>query len=136
MTDYEAGDFLWRVKLDPWLASIWPLPDGLDSAALLYVRNIVYAIIHLGGTLDDNLPLIGQLVEIDRRLAAARRAVEIRDVTECSRAEMQPVGERHAAPRVLTSRATREARPAIGGSCGQPFGDQPRARHPRAARRS
>jgi hypothetical protein len=71
MSDDEAREFLMRVEADAWDAVDLPLPNGLDSAALRYVHDNVYGIIYsLDGTLDDNLPFIGRLAEIDRRLEA------------------------------------------------------------------
>jgi hypothetical protein len=68
--DEEARDFKESLEVDPWFAIELPLPDSLDLDGLRHARDIVYAIIHaLGGTLDDNLPFIGRLAEIDRRIA-------------------------------------------------------------------
>jgi hypothetical protein len=48
-----------------------PLPARLDIEMLREMRDTVYAIIQaLDGTLDESLPFIGRLVEIDRRIAA------------------------------------------------------------------
>jgi len=50
-----------------------PLPDGLDADALQRARIIVYALIRaLRCALDDALPIVGRLVEIDRGIAALR----------------------------------------------------------------
>jgi hypothetical protein len=55
---------------DPWFAIELPLPDELDLDGLRRTRDIVYAIIQaVGGTLDDSLPFIGLLAEIERRIA-------------------------------------------------------------------
>ena len=70
-----AHDFLREIELDPWswMAAGLPLPDGLDADALQRARVIVYALIHaLRCTLDYALPIVGRLVEIDRRIAALR----------------------------------------------------------------
>jgi len=49
------------------------IPADLD--ALRHARDILYAIIHsVRCTLDDALPMIGRLVEIDRRIAALKEA--------------------------------------------------------------
>ena len=72
MSDGKAWDFLMRVAVDKWNAVDLLLPDGLDIDGLRCVRDTVYAIIHaLDFTLDDSLPFIGRLAEIDRRLTAA-----------------------------------------------------------------
>lgn len=72
MSDFEALDFLRRVAVDAWDAVDLPLPNGLDIDDLRFLRDTVYAIIHaLDSTLDDSLPFIGRLAEIDRRLAVA-----------------------------------------------------------------
>jgi hypothetical protein len=48
------------------------LPEGLDVEKLRLLRVNVHAIIQaLDATLDDTLPVIGLLAEIDRRLKAA-----------------------------------------------------------------
>jgi hypothetical protein len=68
--DAAALYFMAGVEGDPWLALELPLPDQLALADLRRTRAIVYAIIQaLGGTLDDSLPFIGRLAEIDRRIA-------------------------------------------------------------------
>jgi hypothetical protein len=73
MSDVEALKFLMWVSVDAWHAVDSPLPDGFDIDDLRDLRDTVYAIIHaLDGTLDDNLPFIGRLAEIDRRDAAGR----------------------------------------------------------------
>jgi hypothetical protein len=65
-----AGKYLWLLWRDPWEVLELPLPDGLDRDQLQQVRMIVYAILHLLDlTLDEAIPLIGRLVQIDRRLA-------------------------------------------------------------------
>jgi hypothetical protein len=73
--DDEDRDFAYSIKIDPWLAVELPLPDNLDLDGLRLARDIVYAIIHaIRGTLEDNLPFIGRLVELDRRIALNERA--------------------------------------------------------------
>jgi len=69
--DDAARTFMVRTfDVDPWFAIELPLPDSLDIDDLRRVRDVVYAIIQaLGGTLDDSLPFIGRLAEIDRRIA-------------------------------------------------------------------
>jgi hypothetical protein len=68
--DEAARDFIDALICDPWFAIELPLPDQLALADLRRTRAIVYAIIQaLGGTLDDSLPFIGRLAEIDRRIA-------------------------------------------------------------------
>jgi hypothetical protein len=48
-----------------------PLPARLDIEMLRELRIAAYAIIQaLDGTLDESLPFIGRLVEINRRIAA------------------------------------------------------------------
>jgi hypothetical protein len=70
----EATSFFRDLSDDPWLAVELPLPAELDAEALRAVRAIVYAVIHaVDFTLDESTALIGRLVEIDRRLAAADR---------------------------------------------------------------
>ena len=71
--DEEARYFLEGIEFDPWTAAELPVPGGLDVDGLRRVWLIVHAIIHaLDCTLDECLPLIGRLVEIDRRLEAAQ----------------------------------------------------------------
>jgi hypothetical protein len=73
--DEAARDFIAALIADPWFAIELPLPDNLDLDGLRQTRDVVYAIIYgLGGTLDDNLPFIGRLAEIDRRIALNERA--------------------------------------------------------------
>lgn len=68
----EAAWFLLNLSNDPWLAAQLPLPAELDADALRAVRAIVYGVIQaVDFTLDESTALIGRLVEIDRRLAAA-----------------------------------------------------------------
>ena len=51
-----------------------PLADSLDLAALQELRPTVYALLHaLDFTLDEAIPIIGLLVEIDRRIALIER---------------------------------------------------------------
>jgi len=70
----EAASFLRDLSDDPWLAVELQLPAELDAEALRAARAIVYAVIHaVDFTLDESTTLIGRLVEIDRRLAAAER---------------------------------------------------------------
>jgi hypothetical protein len=71
----EAGRaFIDAVLYDPWCAIELPLPDQLDLDGLRQTRDAVYAIIQaVGGTLDDNLPFIGLLAELDRRIALNER---------------------------------------------------------------
>ena len=58
------------MRFDPWFAIEQPLPDGLDLDALQELRPTVYALLHaLDFTLDEAIPIIGLLVEIDRRIA-------------------------------------------------------------------
>ena len=65
-----ARYFIEGVRFDPWFAIEQPLPDGLDLAALQELRPTVYALLHaLDFTLDEAIPIIGLLVEIDRRIA-------------------------------------------------------------------
>jgi hypothetical protein len=67
--DAAARGFIEALLRDPWLAIELPLPDELDIDGLRRTRDIVYAIIQaLGGTLDDSLPLVGLLAEIERRI--------------------------------------------------------------------
>jgi hypothetical protein len=68
--DEAALYFMAGVEGDPWFVLEWPLPDNLDIDGLRRTRDIVYAIIQaVGGTLDDSLPFIGLLTEIDRHIA-------------------------------------------------------------------
>jgi len=68
----EAASFFRDLSDDPWLAVELPLPAELDAEALRAVRAIVYAVIHaVDFTFEESTALIGRLVEIDRRLAAA-----------------------------------------------------------------
>jgi hypothetical protein len=68
--DEAARYFIEGVRFDPWFAIEQPLPDGLDLAALQELRPTVYALLHaLDFTLDEAIPIIGLLVEIDRRIA-------------------------------------------------------------------
>ena len=70
----DAASFFRDLSDDPWLAVELPLPAELDAEALRAVRAIVYAVIQaVDFTLDESTALIGRLVEIDRRLAAADR---------------------------------------------------------------
>ena len=70
----EAASFFRDLSDDPWLAVELPLPAELDAEALRAVRAIVYAVIQaVDFTLEESTALIGRLVEIDRRLAAADR---------------------------------------------------------------
>ena len=67
---WDAGEFLSLLWCDPWEVTEWPLPDDLDLNGLHQVRMIVYAVLQvLDLTLDESTPLIGRLVEIDRRIA-------------------------------------------------------------------
>jgi hypothetical protein len=69
-----ARYFIEGVRFDPWFAIEQPLPDGLDLAALQELRPTVYALLHaLDFTLDEAIPIIGLLVEIDRRIALIER---------------------------------------------------------------
>jgi hypothetical protein len=62
------------IGIDPWFAIELRLPDRLDADGLRRPRDIVFAIIHaLGGTLDDGLPFIGRLAEIERRIGLIER---------------------------------------------------------------
>ena len=71
----DARDFMDCIDVDPWFAIELPLPDGLDLDGLRRARDIVYAIIHaLGGRLDDSLPFIGRLAELDRRISLNERS--------------------------------------------------------------
>ena len=68
--DEAARYFLEGVWFDPWFAIEQPLPDGLDLAALQELRPTVYALLHaLDFTHDEAIPIIGLMVEIDRRIA-------------------------------------------------------------------
>jgi hypothetical protein len=70
--DAAALQFIEAVDLDPWNAMDidLPLPDGLDLAALQWVRPVVYALLQaLDLPRDEAAGLIGRLVEIDRRIA-------------------------------------------------------------------
>ena len=71
----EASAYLFSIEIDdPWSAVGLPLPDGLDSDQLQRARVIIYPIIQaLDWTLDESLPLIGRLAEIDRRLEMQAR---------------------------------------------------------------
>jgi hypothetical protein len=73
--DAEAELFMFEIECDPWAAITEPLPDSLyDLDSLTRLRPIVYAVIHaLTWSLDDSLGLIGQLAEIDRRIALIER---------------------------------------------------------------
>ena len=72
--DEAARYFIEGVRFDPWFAIEQPLPDGLDLAALQELRPTVYALLHaLDFTLDEAIPIIGLLVEIDRRIALIER---------------------------------------------------------------
>jgi hypothetical protein len=69
-------DFIFLLEHDPWwIIFEGGLPEGLDVETLTLLRVNVYAIIQaLDATLDDTLPVIGLLAEIDRRLADAGRS--------------------------------------------------------------
>jgi hypothetical protein len=74
--DDAAREFIEYLRLDPWDAIDLdePLPDGLDLAALQELRTAVYALLHvLDFTLDEATPIIGRLVEIDRRIVLNER---------------------------------------------------------------
>ena len=72
--DEAARYFIEGVRFDPWFAIEQPLPDSLDLAALQELRPTVYALLHaLDFTLDEAIPIIGLLVEIDRRIALIER---------------------------------------------------------------
>ena len=73
--DDESELFMFEIEHDPWAAITEPLPESLyDLDALTRLRPIVHAVIHaFTWSLDDSLGLIGQLVEIDRRIALTER---------------------------------------------------------------
>jgi len=73
--DDTAELFMFEIEHDTWAAITEPLPESLhDLDALRRLRSIVYAVIHaLAWSLDASLGLIGQLVEIDRRIALIER---------------------------------------------------------------
>jgi hypothetical protein len=72
--DEAARYFVEGVRFDPWFAIEQPLPDDLDLASLQEVRPVVYALLHaLDFTLDEATPIVGLLVEIDRRIALIER---------------------------------------------------------------
>jgi hypothetical protein len=66
---------LFEIEHDPSAPITAPLPESLyDLDVLKRLRPIVYAVIHaFTWSLDDSLGLIGQLVEIDRRIAVIER---------------------------------------------------------------
>jgi hypothetical protein len=72
--DDDPAAFVARVEYDAWIVFEEELPQALDIDALRALRDAAHAVIHaLDGTLDDALPFIARLVEIDRRLQAAAR---------------------------------------------------------------
>jgi hypothetical protein len=74
--DAAAREFIEYVRIDPWDAIDLdePLPNDLDLAALQELRSVVYALLHaLDFTLDEATPIIGRLVEIDRRIVLNER---------------------------------------------------------------
>jgi hypothetical protein len=68
--DAAALQFIEAVDLNPWNAMDFdlPLPDGLDLAALQWVRPVVYALLQPHPPLDL-CPLFGQ--SVDRRAPGA-----------------------------------------------------------------
>jgi hypothetical protein len=68
-----ARYFIEGVRYDPWLATEQPLPDGLDLAASQELRPTVYALLHALDSFDEAIPVLGLLVEIDRRIALFER---------------------------------------------------------------
>jgi hypothetical protein len=71
----EAARFLIEgVGVDPWLAMEHPLPHDLHLAALQELHSIFYALLPaLDFTVDAAAPLIGRLMEIDRRIVLIER---------------------------------------------------------------
>jgi len=73
----DARDFMDCIDVDPWFAidcRCRTTSTSTDCAAC----DIVYAIIHaLGGTLDDSLPFVGRLAELDRRISLNERAFNL-----------------------------------------------------------
>jgi hypothetical protein len=62
------------MRVDPWFAMEHPLPHDLHLAALQELSSIVYPLLHaLDFTLDEAAPLIGRLMEIDRRIVLIER---------------------------------------------------------------
>ena len=73
--DRETAQFCYALQGDPWAVLDFDLPLPADLDTLRHARDILYAIIHsVRCTLDDALPMIGRLIEIDRRIAALKEA--------------------------------------------------------------